>query len=279
MDKKDMFFESASGFMMPFVYEDGEEAVELLGFGEQRHPHTGELFNHEGIDFVCPHKPLFALATGQIVGSGQDARHQQYIIAKYGKYEVKYGHIDQALVPYGTGVVSGQQIARSGDFLHFEVRYLGEVINPADFLGVLFSNVCTLATMGIKSHPQLVTFDVPVTTSYDADLPEITDLMLRWLPTYLNDMGRGSYAPSERTLSSLRNLFMQAGERNYFFEQMPSLGNPMGLSGRSSGLAGKFQDLIIGDFLAYMASRHDIYVSSWTDEQKKNFLPGPPKTE
>lgn len=274
-----MFFESASGFMMPFVFEDGEEAVELLGFGEQRHPSTGKLFNHEGIDFVCPHKPLFALATGMVVGVGQDARHGQYIITKYGKFEVKYGHIDQAFVPYGTGVVSGQQIAMSGDFLHFEVRYTGEVVNPTDFLGVIFTNVSTLATMGIKSHPQLISFDVPVTTSYDADMPEITDLMLRWLPTYLNDMRQGSYLPPERMLTSLRNLLMQAGERNYFFEQMPSLGNPMGLSARSGGLAGKVQDLLIGDFLAYMASRHDTYLSSWSDEQKKNFLPRPPRTE
>ena len=77
---KDMLLESQSGFMMPFASADDEEIQVTLGFGEQKHPVTGQPFHHRGIDFVCGEKPLFALATGTVVGAGTDAVHGNYII-------------------------------------------------------------------------------------------------------------------------------------------------------------------------------------------------------
>jgi len=61
-------------------------------------------------------------------------------------------------------------------------------------------------------------------------------------------------------------------DRNYFFENLPSYGNPLGLSGRSAPLVSKVQDILIGDFLAFMASRHNMYVPTWDEAQKKNLL-------
>jgi len=62
---------------------------------------------------------------------------------------------------------------------------------------------------------------------------------------------------------------MQAAEKNYFFESIPSLSNPLGLSARSSLMAGKAQSLLIGDFLNFLGSRHNIFVSTWDDDKKK----------
>ena len=275
MDKKDMFLESASGFMMPFVLTDGSEAQMLLGFGEQPHPRTGETFDHKGIDFVADHIPLLAVASGTIVGAGNDSVHENYVITRYGRFEVKYGHVQEAYGGYGTNVTAGQQIAQSGSFLHFEVRFDGQVINPEDFLSMLYGNVAQLESMGIKGHPQLVSFNVPVRTDYDQDQSEILDLMLRWYPTYLNDMRQNVYQPSERMEQSLRNIFAQAADKNYFFEEIPSVANPLGLSARGGVLAGKVQSMIISDFLSYLATRHGIYVSSWGDAQKKKFMSSP----
>ena len=85
---KDMLLESASGYMMPFPLEEKDNIQATLAFGEQNHPLTGEKFFHKGIDFPASDKPLYAIATGVITGAGQDAVYDNYIVAKYGKYEV-----------------------------------------------------------------------------------------------------------------------------------------------------------------------------------------------
>jgi hypothetical protein len=47
--------------------------------------------------------------------------------------------------------------------------------------------------------------------------------------------------------------------KNYFFETLPSMANPLGMGTRSIPLAEKVQNLLISDFLNYMALRHQIF--------------------
>ena len=110
MNTKDILLESASGFMMPFEASEEEEVQVSLGFGEQTHPMTGERFHHRGVDFAAHDLPLFALATGTVVGVGTDAVHENYIITKYGKFEVKYGHVSEAYLTYGMPVSQEWQL-------------------------------------------------------------------------------------------------------------------------------------------------------------------------
>ena len=273
-----MFLESASGFSMPFLAEEGKEVQISLGYGEQVHPKTGEKFNHRGLDIVCSHKPLFAMASGVVTGVGTDAVHENYLIMKYGKYDVKYGHLSEAFVNYGNALAAGQQVAVSGDFLHIEVSMAGEVLDPSEFLGMIWSNMLQLASLGVKNHYRLANMGVKVRTDYDEDAEELLQMMLRWIPSYMNDVRTGTYVPPYRVESSLRNVFAQSAERNYFFEQVPDIGNPLGLGERSAPLASKVQNLIIGDFLNYMALRHNVFLPSWGDAQKKNFLSKHPQT-
>lgn len=270
---KDMLLESASGYMMPFELKESEELPTTLGFGMQTHPMTGEKFNHLGVDFSVNGKILYAIATGIIVGAGQDSQHGNYIVAKYGKYEVKYGHIDEAYTPYGTQITAGQQIAKSGNLLHIGVRFDGKEIDPMEFLAMVYANIQQLAAMGIKTMP---TAELPgsktIKTHYDKDKDSLLMMMLRWLPTYMNDMRTGAYTPPSRTEASLRNIFTQAASKNYYFESVPTINNPLGLSGRSVPLVEKVQDLLIEDFVSYMALKHNMYPPSFTDDQKKNFL-------
>ena len=268
---KDMLLESQSGFMMPFASADDEEIQITLGYGEQRHPVTGETFNHRGVDFVCQDKPLFALATGVVVGVGTDAIHENYIITKYGKYEVKYGHVSEAYVGYGKGVLAGQQIAQSGTFLHFEVSFAGQPLDPMEFLGMIYGNILQLQAAGLKSGNIFANMGVSVKTDYDKDQEEIEQMMQRWLGSYMQDIMLGNYTPPKRMESSLRNIFAQSADKNYFYEAMPTIGNPLGLSKRGAPLAARFQNILIGDFLNYMALRHNIFLSSWDESQKKNF--------
>jgi len=97
-------------------------------------------------------------------------------------------------------------------------------------------------------------------------------MMLRWLPVYMNDIRLGRYVPPARMEQSLKNIFAQSADRSYFFETIPNYGNPLGLSSRGAPLASKVQNLLIGDFLNYMALRHDTYLSTWGDDVKKNFV-------
>lgn len=271
MFSKDMLLESASGFMMPFI-ADEEHPVEIsLDYGEQTHPKTNERFDHKGIDLVAYHVPLYALATGSVIGAGTDAIHDNYIICKYGKYEVKYGHLSEGYVSYGQPVTAGQEIAMSGDFLHFGVTFAGQPLDPKDFFGMLYSNIEQMNALGTGTM-KMSNMGVSVVTDYDRDQKEILELMMRWIPSYFNDIRLGAYAPPVRTEQSLRNIFAQSADKNYFFETIPTIGNPLGLSGRAAPLASKAQNLLIGDFLNYLALKKNIFLSTWDDEQKKKFL-------
>lgn len=268
---KNRFLESASGYAMPFAGDEEHDVLITLGYGEQTHPMTGEKFVHQGMDFAAVNVPLYALASGVVVGVGKDAVHEQYIIISYGGYEVKYGHIYESYVRYGQPVTAAQTVAMSGDFLHLGVRFEGEQIDPKDLLGLLYGNISQLEAMGIKQFSSLPNQDFPVKTDFDADKDEIQRLMFRWLPTYMMELGKGSYRPSGRLEQTLRNAFSMA-QKDVFFDELPTIGNPLGLGSNAAPLISKVQNLLIADFLNYLALRRNVYLSSWSDEQKKSFL-------
>lgn len=268
-----MFLESPSGYMVPFLLEKEDEYPEImLGYGEQIHPVRGERFFHHGVDFVCDHLPLLAVASGLVVGVGNDAVFGDFIVTRYGKYQVRYGHVSETLVPYGARVTAGQEIARSGDFLHLDVRFDGEELDPAEFLKMLFGNLSQLLALDTDRYPDALVPDVPVVTDYDKDREEIEALMQQWLPRYFADIAGGGYEPSERTQMMLRNLMEQAARRGYFYQDIPSLSNPVGLGSDGGDVAGQAQNELIRDFLGWLATRHNVFVSTWTDDEKKKLL-------
>ena len=221
----------------------------------------------------CKNKDLYAVATGIIVGAGQEAVHGNYIVAKYGKYEVTYSHVAEAYTPYGTEVKAGEKIALSGDFLHMSVRFYEDIIDPHDFLLMLWANIEQLSAMGLDKQPTTEKLgEKPIHTKYDMDKDEIMFMMLRWLPSYMNDLLTGAYTASARTENSLRNIYAKGAERNYFFEKLPDLGNPLGLTSRSLPLLEKVQNLLLDDFLGYLALKHNVFLPSWSESEKKNFL-------
>ena len=269
-DYKDMLLESASGFMMPFALDEKEELNVILPFGEQTHPKTGEKFQHQGVDYAVKDRPLYAIASGMVIGAGHDAVHENYIIARYGKYEVTYGHISEAYTPYGTNVKAGQEIAHAGEFLHMGVRFNGKELDPDNFIAMIWANIQQLAAMGITHQPTAeVLGDKKIVTKYDDCQDEIMALMLRWLPTYMNELRTKAYTPSKKMEASLKNILSKAADKNYFYETIPNLGNPLGLSGRSAPLVEKIQEILIEDFLGFLAVRQGIYPQSWDESQKK----------
>lgn len=62
-----MILHSDSGYCMPFEERNGEVTM-FLGYGKQKHPHTGESFFHHGVDFKVKNYLLSAVATGKVTG-------------------------------------------------------------------------------------------------------------------------------------------------------------------------------------------------------------------
>ena len=268
---QEMNLASASGYCMPFEERDGEVKL-LLGYGEQAHPKTGEKFFHHGVDFGTHRYILAAVADGVVTGIGSNPTHGLFQVTRYGKYEVTYAHLARAMAPFGAKVKAGSVLAISGDLLHLEVRYDGEEINPIDFLAMLYGNLKMMQQQGHTGMPDFDTLEMNIPTEYDDCREEIEQLMLRFYPDYLSEIGNGQYQVADRTAQSLRNIFSLSAIRNYFYEVIPSLANPLGIGTRSMPIAAKVQNLLISDFLGYLAFRHGVFLSMLDENGKKKDL-------
>ena len=271
---EEMMLQSKSGYCMPFE-ERGKDVELAIGYGNQKHPVTGEPFFHHGLDFEANHYLLSALASGTVAGIGNDAMHGIYQVIRYGKYEVTYAHLANVFVNFGQIVKAGHIVALSGDRLHFEVKFDGKEINPIDFLTMLYGNVKAMEQTGKNGFPEFETYDMSIATQYDKDQKEIEELMLRFIPSYMEDLYRGMYVTPQHTEQSLRNIFSLSAAKLYFYEAMPSISNPLGIGQRTMPLACKVQNLLIADFLNYLALRHGIYLSTLSEVLKKNSMTKP----
>ena len=271
---EEMILQSASGFAMPFEEQDGKDVAMTLGYGEQEHPTTGERFFHHGVDFAVDHYLLSAVASGTVSGIGSNDEHGIFQTIRYGKYEVTYAHLANVYAQFGERVKAGQMVGLSSDKLHISVKFDGEEINPMDFLTMLYGNVKAMRQARRSGMVDFGEMDEDLQldgfrTRYDADKEEIEQLMLRFLPYYFDDLRQGEYVVPSHTEQSLRNIFSVSAVKNYFFERMPSMMNPLGIGRRAVPLASKVQNLLIGDFLNYLALRHGICLSTMDDGIKK----------
>ena len=275
---QDMNLLSTSGYCMPF--EEKDRDVQLtLRYGKQKHPKTGETFFHHGIDFKTNNYFLAAVADGVVSGIGIDRKqYGLYVVIKYSKYEVTYSHMSNVFMQFGQQVKAGLAVGVSSDLLHMEVKYDGEEIDPVEFITMLYGNAKTWSEKG-KAQPEFVAIDMDVHTDYDNDKDEIEKLMMRFFANYMNDLHEGLYSCPQRTEQSLRHLFSAAAMKDYFYESMPSMVNPLGIGRRSVPLVSKVQNLLIGDFLNYMALRHQIFLSTMTSLEKKKLKSKPYPTE
>lgn len=112
-------------------------------FGMRKHPITGEMKLHAGLDIGVPTgTSVFAARPGKVIRAGTASG---YGIAVYidhgGGLITRYGHLSRVSVNVGQQVRLGEKIAVSGatggvtgPHLHFEVRPNNVPKNPRDFL-------------------------------------------------------------------------------------------------------------------------------------------------
>lgn len=259
---------------MPFEEQHGDVQISL-DYGKQIHPQTQKDFFHHGIDFVTKRYILSAVADGIVTGIGSNPQHGLFQVIRYEKYEVTYAHLSNALVSFGARVKAGSVVSVSGDLLHLEVKYDGQEINPLEFLTMLYGNLKMMQQQGKTGMPDFETIEMDVPTDYDENRAEIEELMLRFYPDYLTEVNDGRYLLSQHTEESLRNVFSFSSIKNYFYEMIPSLANPLGIGQRAIPIAAKVQNLLIADFLSYLALRHQVFLSGLSEEGKKKLLTKP----
>ena len=269
---EEMILQSPSGYCMPFEEEKNKEVTLSKGYGEQKDAVTGETSFHHGINFHASHRPLAAVASGVVSSIGTDKEHGVYIVIRYGKYEVTYAHLANIFIRFGQKVKAGQTVAISGNDLHMEVAFDGEELNPIEFLTMLYGNIKALQETDGNGPAGFYDAETGVKNDYEKDQREIEELMLRFLPLYMEDLQRGAYTVPAHTEQSLRHIFTMGAMKEYFYEQMPSIANPLGLGRKAMPLACKVQNLLIADFLNYLALRHEVYLSTMGGEVKKNFM-------
>lgn len=272
---EEMILHSESGYSMPFEEPQGKDVELSLGYGEQADPATGEKFFHHGIDFNIRCYMLSAIASGIVSGVGNDPAHGICQTIRYGEYEVTYGHLSNVFAQFGQRVKAGQTVALSGDRLHLEVRFKGEELNPIEFLTMLYGNIRAMRQAAGRDTAGFSDLEMTLQTDYEKDKREIEELMLRFLPHYMEDLQRGAYTLPGHTEQSLHNIFTMGAMKEYFYERMPSMANPLGLGHKAMPLACKVQNLLIGDFLNYLALRHDVYLSTMGGDVKKNSMTKP----
>ena len=255
---------------LPVEEQTGKDVKLSLGYGEQTDPTTGKTYFHHGIDFDVRCYTLAAVASGIVSGIGNDPILGICQTIRYGEYEVTYGHLSNVFAQFGQRVKAGQTVALSGDKLHIGIRFKGEELNPLEFLTMLYGNIQALCHADGGEAATSPNMEMALTTDYEQDRQEIEELMLRFLPYYMEDLQRGAYRLPPHTEQSLRHVFTMGAVKEYFYENMPSISNPLGLGHKAMPLACKVQNLLIADFLHYLALRHGVYLSTMGDDVKKN---------
>ncbi len=113
-------------------------------FGKRRHPVTGKVSNHGGIDIAAPMGTwVGAAADGVVILASHNVGHYGtavYIDHKNG-YITHYGHLSSYKVRVGQKVRAGQLIAKSGasgrvtgPHLHFTIKKGDRSLDPLKFL-------------------------------------------------------------------------------------------------------------------------------------------------
>lgn len=112
-------------------------------FGRRRHPITGRIQGHDGLDIAtATGTPIRATADGIVRLSGTQAGYGRLVIIDHGYgFQTVYAHNSRNVVGAGQRVKRGQVIAyvgstgtSTGPHVHYEVRVSGRPVNPRNYM-------------------------------------------------------------------------------------------------------------------------------------------------
>jgi murein DD-endopeptidase MepM/ murein hydrolase activator NlpD len=115
------------------------------GFGMRRHPISGDMRFHKGVDIAAPEgTAITPVIEGNVAFSGEQDGYGKVVIIDHGKGVVtRYAHNSENLANEGDYVSTGSIIAKvgstgnsTGPHLHFEASVNGRSIDPLDVFKV-----------------------------------------------------------------------------------------------------------------------------------------------
>ncbi len=113
------------------------------GFGYRKHPILGFTALHRGVDFAVPTgTPVMAAGDGRIIRSGWHDQYGNHVLIRHANhYDTLYAHFSSI----ASGMVAGKEVTQgtvvgyvgstgmsTGPHCHYEVRYYGSPVNPAE---------------------------------------------------------------------------------------------------------------------------------------------------
>lgn len=113
------------------------------GFGMRKHPISGAMKLHSGVDFgAAQGTPITAAAGGKVTFAGWASGYGNSVEIDHGsKRETFYAHASAIYVKVGQPVKQGQAIAAvgstgnsTGPHLHFELKEDGQFVDPMKYL-------------------------------------------------------------------------------------------------------------------------------------------------
>ncbi len=117
----------------------------LYSFGMRYHPIYKIRKFHKGVDMACDKGvPVYASGDGIVektdIGQRRKGYGKQVLLNHEFGYKTRYAHLSEILVEKGQKVTRGQLIGKvgttggsTGPHLHYEVIYMGQVVNPVNY--------------------------------------------------------------------------------------------------------------------------------------------------
>jgi murein DD-endopeptidase MepM/ murein hydrolase activator NlpD len=109
------------------------------GYGNRRHPVTGNFALHPAIDYRAAYgEPVIAIASGRVASAAYSGNSGRLVVIRHdGGYESMYLHLSRFAVSAGARVQQGDVIGYvgnsgrvTGTHLDFRIRHRGRYINP-----------------------------------------------------------------------------------------------------------------------------------------------------
>jgi murein DD-endopeptidase MepM/ murein hydrolase activator NlpD len=129
----------ATGFTAPLRVP----LIVTSDYGYRWHPISGKRRFHHGVDFRVKRRyRVYASKVGTVVRAGWYGGYGNVVVIKHtGGYTTWYGHLSTIRIKVGQKVRRGQVVGLSGrsghatgPHLHFEIRWKGKSVHPANYL-------------------------------------------------------------------------------------------------------------------------------------------------
>ncbi len=124
-----------------------------LGFGPAKHPYTGKIWDHSGIDLKAPlDEEVLAVADGEVVKAvneyEKDKGPGKYVVLRHSvDKQSRYTHLNSLCVKAGDQVRQGQCIGKvgitglsTGPHLHLEIWENDQAVDPVKYIPALRRN-------------------------------------------------------------------------------------------------------------------------------------------